>query len=145
MLAKVKHVLGCFTHFPAVLQGVVERKASNALRLGTRGDLERLNDTSDGRVLETGVLAPVMVSECNEEVLFIFAKRSIRPRRREVYHLLGVFPDNANVDVLVTGVHTGQRLGNDDRSVNVQSLTHGDLLINVRRDMLMIALTFQEL
>jgi hypothetical protein len=38
-----------------------------------------------------------------------------------------VFTDDGKVDILVSGWDTGEGLANDNGSVNVESLTHGDV------------------
>ena len=120
------------THFPAVLEGVVECEAGNALRLGTSSDLQGLDNTSNGRVLETGILAPdtsvtIPLHECFGWPVILARSPSFCSRPR---HSLGVLADDANVDILVAGLDTGQRLGNNYGGVNVQSLTHGDLPVS---------------
>lgn len=80
-----------------VLDGKVESETGNALGLGTGGDLERLYDTGVGLVLETRVLS------------------------------LGVFTDDGKVDVLVAGGETWEGLADNNRRVDVEGLTHGDV------------------
>lgn len=69
----------------------------NALRLCAGDDLERLDDAIDRLVLETRVLS------------------------------LGVLTDDAEVDVLVAGLVAGNVLDQDNRSVDVELLTKGDV------------------
>lgn len=78
-------------------QGKGKGELGDALRLGAGDDLERLDDAVDRLVLETGVLA------------------------------LGVLTDDAEVDVLVTGLVAGDVLDEDDGSVDVELLTEGDV------------------
>lgn len=78
-------------------QGEAEGELGDALRLGAGDDLQGLDDTGNGLVLETGVLT------------------------------LGVLTDDAKVDVLVAGVVTGDVLDQGDGGVNVQLLTESDV------------------
>jgi hypothetical protein len=74
-----------------------ESKLGDALRLLTGDDLERLNDAVDRLVLETRVFT------------------------------LGVLTDDAEVDVLVACLVTRDVLEEDDRSVDVELLTEGNV------------------
>lgn len=78
-------------------QGKAKCKLGNALRLGARDDLERLDDALDGLVLQTRVLA------------------------------LGVLTDDAHVDALVAGLVAGHVLDQRDGCVDVELLAHGDV------------------
>lgn len=88
---------GHSTHLPVVLDRKVKREPSNPLGLRPRRDLQALHDTRVTLVLETAVLA------------------------------LGVFTDDGKVDVLVAGWNAGEGLADHDGSVDVESLTHGDV------------------
>jgi hypothetical protein len=74
-----------------------EGELGNALRLLPGDDLERLNDTADRLVLETGVLA------------------------------LGVLTNDAEVDVLVARLVARDVLEEDDGGVDVELLAEGDV------------------
>jgi hypothetical protein len=74
-----------------------ESELGNALRLLAGDDLERLDDAVDRLVLETRVLA------------------------------LGVLTDDAEVDVLVARLVTGDVLEEDNGGVDVEFLTKGDV------------------
>ena len=78
-------------------QSEAEGELGDALGLGAGDDLQGLDDTGDGLVLETGVLT------------------------------LGVLTDDAQVDILVAGVVTGDVLDQGDGGVDVQLLTEGDV------------------
>jgi hypothetical protein len=78
-------------------KGKAESELGDALGLGTGDDLQGLDDTLDGLVLETGVLS------------------------------LGVLTDDAEVDVLVASLVTGDVLDQRDGGVDVQLLTQGDV------------------
>lgn len=85
-------------HLLAVVgQGEAEGELGDALGLGAGDDLERLDDAGDGLVLKAGVLA------------------------------LGVLTDDGEVDVLVAGLVAGDVLDQDDRGVDVELLTEGDV------------------
>lgn len=78
-------------------QSEAESELGDALRLGTGDDLERLDDAADGLVLETGVLA------------------------------LRVLTDDAEIDVVVAGLVARDVLDQDDRGVDIEFLTEGDV------------------
>jgi hypothetical protein len=74
-----------------------ESELGDALGLGTGDDLQRLDDTLNGLVLETGVLS------------------------------FGVLTNDAEVDILVASLVTGDVLDQRDGGVDVQLLTEGDV------------------
>ena len=74
-----------------------EGKFGNALRLGASDNLQRLDHTLHGLVLQTGVLT------------------------------LGVLTDDAQVDILVASLVSGDVLDQGDRGVDIQFLTEGDV------------------
>jgi len=74
-----------------------KRKLGNALRLQAGNDLERFDDTWGGRVLESRVFT------------------------------LGVFTNDAKVNVLVAGLVAGNVLDEDNRGVNVELLAQSDV------------------
>jgi len=78
-------------------QGEAESELGNTLGLGAGDDLEGLDDTVDGLVLEAGVLS------------------------------LGVLTDDAEVDILVASLVTGDVLDQGDGGVDVQLLTEGNV------------------
>jgi hypothetical protein len=78
-------------------EGEGEGELGDALRLLAGDDLERLDNAVDRLVLETRVLA------------------------------LGVLTDDAEVDVLVAGLVTGDVLKEDDRGVDVELLAQSDV------------------
>jgi len=82
---------------PVVGKREGEREFGDALGLCAGDDLEGLDDAADGLVLEAGVLA------------------------------LGVLTNDAQVDVLVTGLVAGDVLDEDDRGVDVKLLSQGDI------------------
>jgi hypothetical protein len=81
----------------AVGESEREGELGDTLRLGAGDDLEGLNDTLDALVLKTRVLT------------------------------LGVLSDDAQVDVLVAGLVTGDVLDQADAGVDVELLSHGDV------------------
>jgi hypothetical protein len=83
--------------FPSVLESVVERKPGNPLGLDPGHDLQVLYYSWVTLVLQSSVLS------------------------------LGVFTDDGEVDIVVSGGHTGQRLADDHVGVNVERLTHGNV------------------
>lgn len=85
------------TYLSTILQCEIKRKPRNSIRLGPRADLQVFNDTGETLVLETGVFT------------------------------LGVFTNDDKVDVLVSGGHAGEGLADDDRGVDVEGLSHGDV------------------
>ena len=78
-----------YTHLAVVLERKVEREANNALRLGTRGDLQALDNTGETLVLKTRVFT------------------------------LGVLTDNGKIDIAVTSRETRERLAKNDGGVDV--------------------------
>jgi hypothetical protein len=74
-----------------------ESELGDALGFGTGDDLQRLDDTLNGLVLETGVLS------------------------------FGVLTNDAEVDILVASLITGDVLDQRDGGVDVQLLTEGDV------------------
>lgn len=78
-------------------QSEAESELGNALGLGASDNLQGLDNTLHGLVLQTGVLT------------------------------LGVLTDNAKVDVLVAGVVTGDVLDQRDRGIDIQLLTKGNV------------------
>lgn len=78
-------------------QGEAESELGDALALGTGDDLEGLDDTRDRLMLQARVLA------------------------------LGVLTDNAQVDVLVARLVSGDVLDQDDGSVNVELLSESNV------------------
>ena len=78
-------------------KGEAEGELGNALGLGAGDDLERLDDTLDGLVLQAGVLT------------------------------LGVLTDDAQVDILVASLVAGDVLDQGDGGVDVQLLTESDV------------------
>jgi hypothetical protein len=82
---------------PVVGKGKGKGKLGNALGLGARNDLERLDNPADGLVLETGVFA------------------------------FGVLSNNADVDVLVACLVTGNVLDEDNRGIDVELLSKSDV------------------
>lgn len=74
-----------------------ESELGDTLRLGTGDDLERLDDALHRLVLKAGVLT------------------------------FGVLTDDAEVDILVTGVVSGDVLDQRDRRVDIQFLTESDV------------------
>lgn len=86
------------SHLAAIVrQGEAEGEFGDALRLGARDDLQRLDDAGDGLVLKTGVLA------------------------------LGVLTDNAQIDVLVPCLVAGDVLDQDNGGVDVEFLPQRDV------------------
>lgn len=81
----------------AVGLGEREGELGDSLRLGVGDDLERLDDAGHALVLETAVLS------------------------------LGVLTDDAQVNVLVSGLVAGDVLDQDNGGVNVKLLAHGDV------------------
>ena len=77
---------------PVIRLSKAESKLGNALRFSTGDDLERFNNTWDRLVLEPRV--------------FTF----------------GVFTDDAEIDVVVTCLVTGDVLDEDDGGINVEFL-----------------------
>lgn len=75
-----------------ICQSKAKSEFGNALRLGAGDDLEGLDDTLDRLVLETGVFT------------------------------LGVLADNAEVDILVSGLVSGNVLNKDNRCVDIELL-----------------------
>ena len=84
-------------------KGEDEGELGDALRLGARDDLERLDDAGHALVLETAVLA------------------------------LGVLADDAHVDVLVPCLEAGDVLDERDGGVDVELLAHGHVEALVAR------------
>lgn len=80
-----------------VAEGKVKGEAGNALRLGAGDDLEGLDDTGVGLVLETRVLS------------------------------LGVLTDDGEVDALMAGGVAGDVLAENEGSVHVEVLADGDV------------------
>lgn len=78
-------------------KGERESELGDALRLGAGDDLERLNNTWNGLVLEAGVLS------------------------------LGVLTDDGKVDVLVAGLVSWDVLDQDNGRVDVELLTESDV------------------
>jgi hypothetical protein len=78
-------------------QGEAECEFGDTLGLGAGNDLQGLDDTGDGLVLETRVLT------------------------------LGVLTDDAEVDILVASFVTGDVLDQGDRGIDVQLLTQSDV------------------
>lgn len=78
-------------------KGEAESELGDTLGLGAGDDLEGLDNTLDGLVLETGVLS------------------------------LGVLTDDAEVDILVASLITGDVLNQGDGGVDVELLTQGDV------------------
>lgn len=78
-------------------EGEAECEFGDALGLGAGDDLEGLDDAADGFVLEAGVLA------------------------------LGVLTDDAQVDILVSGLVAGDALDEDDGGVDVEFLAQSDV------------------
>lgn len=78
-------------------KGEAEGELGDTLRLGASDDLQGLDNAVDGLVLEAGVLT------------------------------LGVLTDDAEVDVLVAGLVTGNVLDQRDGGVDVQLLTQGNV------------------
>lgn len=78
-------------------QGEAKCKLGNALRLGAGDDLEGLDDSLHGLVLQTGVLS------------------------------LGVLTDDAEVDVLVTGLVSGDVLDENNGGEDIEFLTESDV------------------
>jgi hypothetical protein len=96
-LVDARHLLAVVGH------GEGEGEPRDALRLGARDDLERLDDAGDGLVLEAAVLA------------------------------LGVLADDAQVDVLVARLVAGYVLDERDGGVDVELLAHGHVEALVAR------------
>lgn len=80
-----------------VCQSKTKSEFGNALRLGASDDLEGFDDTLDGLVLETRVFT------------------------------LGVLTDNAKVDILVSGLVSGNVLNKDNRGIDVELLAQSDV------------------
>ena len=85
------------THLAVVLQGKVEGESNNTFSLGPTRDFQTLDDTGDALVFEARVLS------------------------------LGVLTDDSEVDVGVARRESWERLAKDDRRVNVELLTHGNV------------------
>ena len=75
-----------------VCEGECECEFRDSLRLGACDYLERLDDAADGLVLETGIFA------------------------------FGILADDAEIDVLVTGLVAGDVLDEDDGGIDVEFL-----------------------
>ena len=84
-------------HLAVVLEREVEGEAAEAFGLGTGGHLQTLDYARVALVLETRVFA------------------------------FCVLTDDGEVDVVVTGGEARERLAQDDRRVDVELLTHGDV------------------
>ena len=84
-------------YLSVVLDGKVECESSNSLSLGPSGNLQALYDTWERRVLETRVFS------------------------------FSVFSDNGEIDVFVSGRETWEGLADNDGSVDIEGLTHGDV------------------
>ncbi len=84
-------------YFAVVLEGEIESEAGDALGLGACGDFQTLDDTRIALVLQTRV--------------FTFR----------------VFSDDCEIYVCVAGGETGKGFAKNDRSVDVELLTHGDI------------------
>lgn len=81
----------------AVGKGERKGKLGDALRLGARNDLERLDHSRHALVLQARVFA------------------------------LGVLTDDAQIDVLVAGLVAGNVLDQADAGVDIELLSHGDI------------------
>ena len=84
-------------------QGEAEGELGDALRLGARDDLERLDDAGHALVLEATVLA------------------------------LGVLTDNAQIDVLVARLEAGDVLDEGDGGIDVELLAQGHVEAGMTR------------
>jgi hypothetical protein len=84
-------------YLSVVLDGKVECESSDSLSLGPSGNLQALYDTWERRVLETRVFS------------------------------LSVFSDDGEIDVFMSGRETWEGFAYNDRSVDIKSLTHGDV------------------
>lgn len=80
-----------------VCQSKAKSEFGNALRLGAGNDLEGLDDTLDGLMLEARVFT------------------------------LGVLADNAEIDILVSGLVSGNVLNKDNGSVDIELLAQSDV------------------
>lgn len=85
------------TNLPVVLKSKVKGEPSDSLGLGPGRDLQGLNDTGERLVLKTRVLA------------------------------LSVLTDNSKVDVRMSSSQAGQRFADNDRSVDIELLSHSDV------------------
>jgi hypothetical protein len=86
-----------WTHLSVVLDGKVECESSNSLSLGPSRDLQALDNTWVRRVFKSRVLS------------------------------LGVFSDDGEIDIVVSSWETWEGFADNDGSVNVECLTHGDV------------------
>jgi len=84
-------------HLAVVLQGEIKGKSNNTLGLVTSGDFQTLDNTGNTLVFKARVLS------------------------------LGILTNDGEVDVGVTRGEARERLAKDNRRVNVELLTHGDV------------------
>lgn len=84
-------------YFTVVLESEIESEAGDALGLGARGDFQTFDDTRIALVLQTRVFT------------------------------LRILSDNCEIYICVAGGETGKGLAKNNRSVDVELLTHGDI------------------
>lgn len=91
------------TYLAAIPEGEVKGETTDALGLCAGRNLQTLNDTGEALVFQTGVLS------------------------------FRVLTNDCKVDIFVTGGESRKRLAEDNGSIDVELLTHGNIPRDVAR------------